>query len=161
VDPSDAQQFSVDLSGNTTLKGKLLAGVNPANSALTALGIPNSKALMSRNAANTADIYLVYADSSNRTNIGDAAGVILNTTVPATIGAAKSGTTSNSDIAGQITLSGGSATYTFGKSYASAPICVATDTTATAAVKVTTTTTTLTLTGTGSDVVNYICMGRT
>jgi hypothetical protein len=161
VDPSDAQQFSVDLSGNTMLKGKLLAGVNPANSALTALGIPNSKALMSRNAANTADIYLVYADSSNRTNIGDAAGVILNTTVPATIGAAKSGTTSNSDIAGQITLSGGSATYTFGKSYASAPICVATDTTATAAVKVTTTTTTLTLAGTGSDVVNYICMGRT
>jgi hypothetical protein len=72
----------------------------------------------------------------------------------------KTGTASNTDAAGKLTLSSGSATYTFTGSYASAPVCTASDTTGANAVKVTTTTTALTLTGTGSDALNYECMAR-
>lgn len=68
-----------------------------------------------------------------------------------------SGTSTNTDLRGHLTLSSGTATYTFVKSYTIAPTCVASDTTTTAAVKVSATITTLTLTGTGSDTLNYIC----
>lgn len=71
------------------------------------------------------------------------------------------GTTSNTDLAGFITLSGGTGTYTFTATYASAPVCVATDTTAVAAVQATSTTTVLTINGTGTDIVAYHCIGRT
>ena len=47
----------------------------------------------------------------------------------------KTGTASNTDLAGQLTLSGGTATYNFVNTYTTAPICVATDTTAANAVK--------------------------
>lgn len=71
------------------------------------------------------------------------------------------GTTSNTDLAGFITLSGGTGTYTFSSTHVSAPVCVATDTTTAAAVKASASTTVLTLTGTSTDVIAYICMGRT
>ena len=73
------------------------------------------------------------------------------------------GTTSNTDLTGQLTLSTGTASYSFTASpgYVSAPRCVATDTTALNPVQVTVSTSTLTITGTGSDVINYICIGRT
>jgi hypothetical protein len=70
------------------------------------------------------------------------------------------GVANNTDVAGQLTLTSGTATYSFSGQYTSAPICTASDTSAQSAVKVTTTATTLTLTGTGSDVINYICVGR-
>ena len=70
------------------------------------------------------------------------------------------GTSANTDAAGQLTLSGGTATYTFTGTYASAPICNANDTTALNPVRSPSTTTTLTLTGTGSDVINYTCTVR-
>ncbi len=72
----------------------------------------------------------------------------------------RTGTASNTDVAGQLTLSAGSATYTFAGTYTSAPICTANDATAAAAVKASATTTVLTVTGTGTDVVNYQCVGR-
>lgn len=75
-------------------------------------------------------------------------------------GPVKTGTASNTDFAGQLTLSAGTVSRTFDGIYTSAPICVATDTTAINAVRVQTTTTTLTLTGTTTDVLNYICAGR-
>jgi hypothetical protein len=71
------------------------------------------------------------------------------------------GTTSNTDLAGFLTLSGGTQTYTFTATYATAPVCTATDTTATNAVKASASTTVLTITGTGTDVIAYICIGRT
>ncbi len=72
----------------------------------------------------------------------------------------QSGTSSNTDLNGSLTLSTGSATYSFvSTSITTAPICVAVDATATNAVKVVTSVTTLTITGTGSDVVKYICTG--
>ena len=70
------------------------------------------------------------------------------------------GTASNTDLAGQLTLSTGTKTYTFVGTYVSAPICVATDVTALNPVQVSITTTVLTINGTGSDVVNYLCIGR-
>jgi hypothetical protein len=71
------------------------------------------------------------------------------------------GTTSNTDLAGQITLVGGTGTYTLTATYLTAPIIVCSDATAMAAVKCVATTTTITATGTGTDVINYIIIGRT
>ena len=72
----------------------------------------------------------------------------------------RTGVSTNTDLAGQLTLASGTVSYTFIGTYLSAPICTASDTTAIAAVRVTTTTTTLTIQGTGTDVVNYGCYGR-
>jgi hypothetical protein len=72
----------------------------------------------------------------------------------------RSGTSSNTDLDGQLTLSSGTATYTFAGTYTSAPICIATNTSAASALQVAVTTTALTVTGSGTDVVNYICHGR-
>jgi hypothetical protein len=71
------------------------------------------------------------------------------------------GTTSNTDLAGQITLSTGAGSYTFTATYATAPIVVCTDTTALVPVKCSASTTAITITGTASDVINYIVVGRT
>ena len=71
------------------------------------------------------------------------------------------GTSSNTDLAGTLALSGGTATYTFTATYLTAPLCIATDSTATNAVQASATTTVLTLTGTGTDHVTYHCIGRT
>ncbi len=70
------------------------------------------------------------------------------------------GVASNTDLAGQLSLTAGTASYSFTGTYTSAPICTASDTSAQNAVKVATTATTLTLSGSGSDVINYICVGR-
>jgi hypothetical protein len=70
------------------------------------------------------------------------------------------GVATNTDFAGQLTLTSGSVTYNFNGTYNSAPICTASDTTSASPVKVTTSTSALTLTGTGTDVINYICIGR-
>lgn len=73
----------------------------------------------------------------------------------------KTGTASNTDVAGFVTLSSGSGTYSFVGTYISAPVCTANDTTNVANnVKPVSSTATLTLTGTGSDVISYICIGR-
>lgn len=70
-------------------------------------------------------------------------------------------TASNTDLAGTGTMTAGTFTYSFAKTWLTAPICVATDTAAAAAVRVQTSTTTLTVTGTSGDTMNYICVGRT
>jgi hypothetical protein len=70
------------------------------------------------------------------------------------------GTSSNTDVAGQLTLSAGTASYSFLQTYRSAPICTATDTTSLNAVRASVTTAALTLTGNGADTVNYICWPR-
>jgi hypothetical protein len=71
------------------------------------------------------------------------------------------GLSSNTDLAGQLRMSNGTASYHFQKSYSTPPICTASDTTSIASVKVTVTQTALTLATTGlSDVVDYACFGR-
>lgn len=70
-------------------------------------------------------------------------------------------TTSNTDLAGTGTMTGGTFTYSFLGTWASAPICTASDTAAANAIRVQTSTTTLTVTGTSGDTVDYICVGRT
>lgn len=77
-----------------------------------------------------------------------------------TLGVVATGVATNTDLAGQLTLASGSATYSFTGQYTSAPICTASDTTGANAVKVSTTNTALTLSGSGADVINYICVGR-
>ncbi len=70
------------------------------------------------------------------------------------------GTASNTDLAGQVTLVAGAGTQALTGTYTSAPIVVCTDTTAIAAVKCSASTTTITIAGTGTDVINYIAIGR-
>ena len=72
------------------------------------------------------------------------------------------GTASNTDLAGIITSSGGTATYSFAGTYTNALVCVVQDdTTIASLLSKTVSTTTLTVTTTGaSDVVSYICVGR-
>ena len=71
------------------------------------------------------------------------------------------GQTTNSDTAGQITLTSGTASRIFTGTYTTAPVCVASDITATDPVRVTISAKpfTMTLAGTGKDTVNYICVG--
>lgn len=64
------------------------------------------------------------------------------------------------NLAGTVTLSGGSASVTFNPAFLSAPACVASDGTGKNPVQVSTTTTTLTLAGTGADSVSYVCIGN-
>ena len=71
------------------------------------------------------------------------------------------GTASNTDSAGELTLAGGTVTYTWASIYASHPICNANDSTATNPVRVTYTgVASVTFLGTGTDVVDYTCVGR-
>jgi hypothetical protein len=69
------------------------------------------------------------------------------------------GTASNTDLAGRVTLSGGSATQALTGPYSTPPIVTCSDTTALAAVKCVASTTAITFTGTGTDVINYILIG--
>jgi hypothetical protein len=69
------------------------------------------------------------------------------------------GTASNTDLAGQVTLVAGAATQALTGTYATAPIVICTDTTAVAAVKCVASTTAITFTGTSTDVINYILIG--
>jgi len=73
-----------------------------------------------------------------------------------------SGIAGNSDLDGTLTMSGGTATYTFTGTYSSHPTCTASDETSIAAVKITysgTTSVTFTTAG-ATDVVDYHCLGR-
>lgn len=70
------------------------------------------------------------------------------------------GTSANTDLAGQITLSSGIATYSFAGSYSLPPICTASDTSSVSATQVIVTKDKLTVRGTSSDVVNYVCVSR-
>jgi hypothetical protein len=109
-----------------------------------------------------------WRDSSTATNVtgtstyadhGQIRETLNGTFIPRSVAV---GSTSNSDLAGTVTLSGGTGSYKFvTPSIATAPICVATDTTNAAPVKVSTTTSTLTIAGAGADVINYICVLRT
>jgi hypothetical protein len=79
-------------------------------------------------------------------------------------GGISTGAAGNTDLAGQLTLTAGTRSFTFTGVYTGAPVCVASDTAASpVAAQVTTTATTLTLTvpgGTNTDTFNYICLGR-
>jgi hypothetical protein len=95
--------------------------------------------------------HLVQAQQNGQVNIGGGS----------TKGIATK-TSSNTDLAGELTNSSGTSTYAFTGTYASHPICTASDVTSIAAVKVTYTgTTSVTFTTAGaSDVLEYQCIGR-
>lgn len=59
-----------------------------------------------------------------------------------------------------VTLSAGTATWTFASAWSHAPMCTGTDQTAANAVKITTTTTAATITGTSADVIAVFCWGN-
>jgi hypothetical protein len=70
------------------------------------------------------------------------------------------GTSSNTDLTGTVTLSGGTATYTLTGTYTTAPNCLSQDKTTPANVcSCAASTTQFTFTGTGSDQCKYISMG--
>jgi len=73
----------------------------------------------------------------------------------------RSGTASNTDLAGSLTVGGGGTiTRTFTQTYVTAPICVSSDTDAVPLITgASATTTVLTITGNAGHVVNYVCVG--
>jgi len=93
-------------------------------------------------------------------------GLIANDTAGTdyTMKTVRSGVSSNSDITGNIALSGGSATYNMTETYSSSPNCGVWDDTTPAnaayATVVVGTPTVLTLHGTGTDKVHWICIAR-
>ena len=75
-------------------------------------------------------------------------------------GALKTGTTSNTDLHGTITLASGTGTYTLNGTYTTAPECFSKDkTTPVNANSCTCTTTVCTATGTGTDSIAYLLVG--
>jgi hypothetical protein len=75
--------------------------------------------------------------------------------------ALRSGSASNKDLTGRITLSGGAATYTLTGIYATPPDCVTADVTTPAnSNSVLESTTVLTFSGTGTDTLKWVCAGR-
>lgn len=156
---NDANMFTADPNGNVVAKGLVhkfgaIAGTN------NGLNLDNAMGVYIQKADHTANIRAMYLHTDNVLHLGDTVnatkidGPFQTTNIRST-------SASNTDIAGIITLASGTGSYNFTGTYATAPICVATDTTAVAAVKVTVTTTKITVTGTGTDVINYICVGRT
>ncbi len=75
--------------------------------------------------------------------------------------AVKTGTSANTDQAGTCTLGTNcSPARSFAATYASAPICVCSDTSAIQACRVQVTTSALTITGNAADVIDYLCIPR-
>lgn len=130
--------------GTVTTSGSPTTGFIPLFSAAAVIG--NSHL---NDGVTTASVITSTENIAAPAFIGTGSGALIQTQ-----------TASNTDLAGALTLSGGSATYTFAGTYVSSPICVASDSTAVNAVKASASTTVLTLTGTGTDVVSYICVGR-
>jgi hypothetical protein len=149
---------------------QVLAGGNFYNASTT---IP----AFTLNTPGTHFIHFYNGNASNVLKIGFASGISTNPASPVftlpEVGAAvfanpvqapavNSGSSSNTDLSGTLTLSGGTAAYTFAQTYASHPACVASDETSISPVKVTyTSTTSVTFTTSGAtDVIDYICHGR-
>jgi hypothetical protein len=80
--------------------------------------------------------------------------------------ALRSGSASNKDLTGRVTLSGGAATFVMSEIYVSAPNCLTADVTTPANANSVSESApvagivTLTFAGTGSDILKYICAGR-
>ena len=83
----------------------------------------------------------------------------INGTTPSGV---MTGTTSNTDAAGELTLSGGMATYTFTKTYQSHPICTANSESSNSPVRIVYNgVTSVSFMGTGADLISYTCIART
>lgn len=130
-----------DVGSNTLLR--LIGGATPSAQITTPVS--------SLNFASTSDITFV---STTKVIVSGA-----ELQVPNTI---RTGNAANTDLAGLLTVgAGGTITYTFTQTHASAPVCVSSDTNAAPNITgASATTTTLTVTGTVGHVVSYICIGR-
>ncbi len=137
-----AANTTLDASGNIATPGSVSTGIT---------GVANGAIDLSGTTSGTTTI----------TTDSLAIGIILNgeLTAPLTI---RTGTALDTDLAGNLTVgAGGTITYTFTQTYASAPICVSSDTDAAPMITgASASTTVLTVTGTVGHVVNYICVGR-
>jgi hypothetical protein len=161
-------------AGNSKLLGSGSAGAGSAYTEITVTGCSFSGTTMT--CSGTGTVTTSGSPTTNALAKFSGSAVIANSAIsddganvaitePTTFSGSgmpvATGTTSNTDLSGFITLSSGSGTYSFSTTHATTPVCTATDTTATNAVKASASTTTLTITGTGTDVIAYICIGRT
>jgi hypothetical protein len=114
--------------------------------------------------ASTCNVQQFYDDGTTKRALGPmmtSDGLNMSMPGKATVGEIvapvfSTGNSGNTDFAGQLALTSGTATYTyFDTAHTVSPICIATDTTAVNAVRCSATATVVTLYGTGSDVVNY------
>jgi hypothetical protein len=151
--------FSVDDLGNSYSLGGSSASAffsNTVNTAVTGvIRLASTDTDCWRNNANSSDVCI----SKNASDQVVLPSAIIGSGSTKSI---SSGTASNTDLNGELTMSGGTLTYTFTGTYTSHPTCVASDETAIAAVKVTYTGSTAAIftTSGATDVVSYICLGR-
>ena len=135
-------------TGNTTstsLSTNVLPKANGANSLINSSLTDNGSTVSTPE--NMSVNGLAFTGSGTQLVIGGgSAGVILAST-----------TSSNTDGVGRLTLSGGTASYTFTGTYVTRPVCVPSDETTAGGAKIVTTTTGFTITGGTSDVVGWIC----
>lgn len=103
---------------------------------------------------------VIQAASQNLSNKTLTSPILATTAVTSAAGFHFNQNGASGDLAGTVTLSGGAGTHNFSTAFASAPVCVCTDTTATNVVRCSTSTTALTVAGTTTDVIAYACYGN-
>lgn len=151
--PTASGTFAVNASSPLVLNAA--TGALTAPTVVTAAGLTNNR-LSKASGAQALTDSCMSDDGVTLTN-NCSGGFVVGTGAPFLA----TQTASNTDLAGTGTMTAGTFTYSFVKSWATAPICVATDTAAANAVRVQTSTSTLTVTGTSGDTMNYLCVGRT
>jgi hypothetical protein len=164
--------FGVSAGNSPTYGGVEIAyGANP-NNGVSPFGVDVAgiKAFFLKSAGSGVINTVVNNGNALQFYSGNQSGLtatISAATGVAQLAATKSGTSGNSDLAGQIAISAANAgSYTFAQSWATAPICTATptsDPTAAGAYWVTTSNTTLTVNVKSAATLtfNYTCVGRT
>ncbi len=119
---------------------------------VTGTGTTNTLTLWSNGAGGVLADAPITASGNNIALVGEL-------TAPLTV---RTGNAANTDTAGLLTVgAGGTITFTFTQTYASAPVCVSSDTNAAPNITgASASTTVLTVTGTVGHVASYICVGR-
>jgi hypothetical protein len=156
----DSDDCNIEIAGMTT--GSFIAA--PGNLFINDTGGFNGLSYnagvvtIGDNAHASGQIILRDAAMSGSVTLGEVEGKEFNVNGNGIMSA----TNSNTDLNGTITASGGTATYSFTRTFAVAPICLARDeTTLASLLSVSVNTTTLTVTTAGmTDHVSYICFGR-
>ena len=150
--PAEVSGLKVDADQSTVIASVLQTGIHIADQASFVQASGTNAALLIDDQTPGANTYAI------KTGLG---AVSLGDQVTVAKGIA-TGTASNTDLAGAMTASTGTASYDFTQTYTSAPVCVVQDDTTLASLLTkTVTTSTLTATTTGaSDQVSYVCHGR-
>ena len=85
------------VTGNIT-STTVQIGTNPAGVSIGVLGIPNQKRIYGRNAANSADVNILYVDSSNGLVLGPSDSAVIDASGNLLVGTTSSGVTNSNSV---------------------------------------------------------------